>query len=84
MTILIGGVNSLWIVIEGVDLLTTQMRIAWSTKVAVATQMANLFEAPTNRFRIDTMGSSEDALYFQIRYNGFAVGHYLRYGYNHR
>jgi len=25
------------------------------------------------------MGSSEDALYFQIRYNGFAVGHYLRY-----
>ena len=25
------------------------------------------------------MGSSEDALYFQTRYNGFAVGHYLRY-----
>ena len=27
-----------------------------NTKVAVATQMANLFEAPNNRFRIDTMG----------------------------
>jgi len=38
--------------------------------------MANLFEAPTNRFRIDTMGSSEDVLYFQIRYNGISVGHY--------
>ena len=30
------------------------------------------------------MGSSEDALYFQIRYNGFAVGHYLRYRSNTR
>jgi len=37
--------------------------------------------APTNRFRIDTMGSSEDALYFQTQYNGFAVGYYLCYGY---
>ena len=26
------------------------------------------------------MGSSEDALYFQTRYNGLSVGHYLRYG----
>jgi hypothetical protein len=25
------------------------------------------------------MGSSEDALYFQIRYNGFAVGLFIRY-----
>ena len=25
------------------------------------------------------MGSSEDALYFQTRYNGLSVGHYLRY-----
>ena len=77
MTILIGGVNSLWIVIVGVDLLTTQMRIAWYVKVVVAPQMANLFEVPTNRFRIDTMGSSEDALYFQTRYNGLSVSHYL-------
>ena len=74
MTILIGWVNSLWIVIVGVDLLTTQMRIAWYVKVVFATQMANLFEAPTNRFRIDTMGSSEDALYFQTQYNGLSVG----------
>jgi hypothetical protein len=70
------GVHYLWIVIVGADFLTTQMRIVWYAKVAVATQMANLFEAPTNRFRIDTMGSSEDALYFQIRYNGISVGHY--------
>ena len=80
MTLIFGvkhvGVRYLWIVIVGADFLTTQMRIAWYAKVAVATQMANLFEAPTNRFRIDTMGSSEDALYFQIRYNGLSVGHY--------
>ena len=38
-----------------------------------------LFEPPTNRFRIDTMGSSEDALYFQTRYNGYSGGRYRRY-----
>jgi len=34
--------------------------------------------APTNRIRTDTMGSSEDALYFQTQYNGLSVGRYRR------
>ena len=48
--------------------------------------ISSLFEnrAPTNRFRIDTMGSSEDALYFLNRYNGLSVGQYLRYPCDYR
>ena len=36
--------------------------------------MNNQFVALTNGFRIDTMGSSEGALYFETRYYGLAVG----------